>query len=329
MKLLLTGDVMLGRLVNLALRERPPAYVWGDTLPAFAAADCRICNLECALCVHPGPPPEPKMFCFTSDAANVAVLRAAGIDIVSIGNNHALDGGRHGLLEMVRILDEAQIAHAGAGADAAAARRPALIERVGMRIGFLACTDNEPTWEAHYGTPGVSYVPDDLRDPRTAALLGWVEQVRAAADVVVVSLHWGPNWGRQPPASHRRLARALVDAGADVVFGHSAHVTRGIEYRRRGVVIYSAGDFINDYAVDPVERNDESAIFVVETDGEAVRRVVIRPTLIAACQARLATGRHVERVALRMRALCRLLGTDATWDGETLEARPPVRPQPV
>jgi poly-gamma-glutamate capsule biosynthesis protein CapA/YwtB (metallophosphatase superfamily) len=321
-RLLLVGDVMLGRLVNVALRDKPPDFVWGDTLGLFAAADCRICNLECAICAHPHEPPQPKTFCFWSDAANVAVLRAAGIDAVSLANNHALDAGRPALLEMVRLLDEAGIAHAGAGADAAAARCPAIIERAGMRIALIACTDNEPSWEAHHGLPGVFHVPDDLHDPRAAVLLGCIEAVRPAVDLVVASLHWGPNWGREPPPAHRRLARRLIDAGADVIFGHSAHITRGIEFYRSRAILYGVGNFIDDYAVDPIERNDESAIFVIETEGTLVRRVLVHPTFIGDFRAQLARGALAERIALRMRGLCRLLGTDADWRGEALELAP-------
>jgi poly-gamma-glutamate capsule biosynthesis protein CapA/YwtB (metallophosphatase superfamily) len=326
MRLLLVGDVMLGRLVNRALRQRPPAFVWGDTLDLFASADCRICNLECAICGHPAEPPEPKMFCFCSDAANVAVLRAAGIDAVSLANNHALDAGRPALLEMVRLLDQAGVAHAGAGADAAAARRPAIIERAGMRVGLLACTDNEPSWEAHHGQPGVFHVPDDAHDARAEVLVGCVEVVRATSDLVIVSLHWGPNWGTEPPPAHRRMARRLIDAGADVIFGHSAHITRGIEFHRSRAILYGAGNFIDDYAVDPVERNDESGIFVVETDGPVVRRVLVHPTFIGDFQAQLARGSLAERIALRMRGLCALLGTEAEWRGDALEVIPALEP---
>jgi poly-gamma-glutamate capsule biosynthesis protein CapA/YwtB (metallophosphatase superfamily) len=319
MRLLLVGDIMLGRLVDRRLRSEAPAYIWGDTLPLFEAADCRICNLECTIAAHPGPPPQPKMFRFVSAAANVGVLRAAHIDAVSIANNHALDGGRRAVVEMVGILDAAGIAHAGAGADAAAARRPALVERGGMRIALVACTDNEPAWEAHHQQPGVFHVPADVDDSRARALLGCVWAAHGPADLVVVSLHWGSNWGRCPPVEHRVLAHALIDAGADVVYGHSAHVLRGIEVYRGRPILYGTGDFVDDYAVDPVERNDESAVFVVETEAATPCRVLMYPTVIVAQQAQCATGGQAARIAGRVAHLCSLLETEAHRTGGLME----------
>ncbi len=310
MKLLLVGDVMLGRLVDDALRTESSRFVWGDTRPLFDEADCRICNLECCIAVHPGAPPEAKTFRFVSAPGNVAVLRAAHIDAVSIANNHALDGGRPAVVEMTRLLDDAGIAHAGAGPDAASSRRPAIVRRAGMRVALLACTDNEPAWEAHHRQAGVFHVPTDVDDPRARVLLDCVWCVQESADLVVVSLHWGSNWGRYPPAEHRAFARALIDAGADVVYGHSAHVLRGIEVYRGRPILYGTGDFVDDYAVHPVERNDESAVFVVETDGGVPSRVLVYPTVIVSRQARRAAGEQALRIVTRMADLCGQLDSE-------------------
>jgi poly-gamma-glutamate capsule biosynthesis protein CapA/YwtB (metallophosphatase superfamily) len=128
-------------------------------------------------------------------------------------------------------------------------------------------------------------------------------------NMVVVSAHWGPNWGYQPPAEHIRFAHRLVDVGADVVFGHSGHVFRGIELYRRRPIIYCAGDFIDDYAVDEIERNDESFIFIFETSESGISRILLHPTLIAACQARLARGADAVRIGEKMERLCLGFGT--------------------
>jgi len=106
----------------------------------------------------------------------------------------------------------------------------------------------------------------------------------------------------------------MIDVGADVVFGHSGHVFRGIEIYGDRPIMYCAGNFIDDYAVDEDERNDESFIFLVELDGEGIRRLRLYPTVIDNCQARMAEQRDAERIALKMARLCSKLGTSAHWD---------------
>ncbi len=315
MRIALVGDVMLGRFVNDMLRSQPLDYPWGDTLPIFQTADARLLNLECAL-ADGGEPwaITPKVFHFRSDAKNIAVLRAAGVNIVSLANNHALDYGYDALDETLRTLDAAGVAHAGAGRDLAEARRPAIIPVGNATAGMLAFTDNEPDWAATPERAGVSYIPVDLRDARAGDLLAAVRQAKAVVDVLVVSAHWGPNWGYQPPAAHIPFARALIEAGASVVFGHSGHVFRGVEFYQGRPILYCAGNFVDDYAVDRVERNDESGVFMLEWEAGETRAVRMYPTTIEDCQARLARGSAAEAIAGKLRRLCVERGTVAEWD---------------
>jgi poly-gamma-glutamate synthesis protein (capsule biosynthesis protein) len=256
------------------------------------------------------PPALPqKVFRFRSAAANVGVLKTAGVNAVALANNHTLDFGAEAMLEMLRVLDSAGIAHSGAGADIASASRPAVSLIKGRTIGFVAFTDNEPGWEATASRPGVFYVPAQGEDERLARLLHVIRETRDRADFVIASAHWGPNWGCRPPAEHAALARVLIDAGADLVHGHSPHVCRGVEYYRGRPILYSTGAFIDDYAIAPAERNDRSCLFFVEVEGRSVRRVKLVPTLIRECQARLATGAEAQEILASMADLCAELGT--------------------
>ncbi|HYB90287.1 MAG TPA: CapA family protein, partial [Candidatus Binataceae bacterium] len=136
MKLLFVGDVMLGRLVNDLLERVPADYPWGDTLPLFAQADWRACNLECVISDRGEPwGITPKAFHFRSDAKNIATLESARIDAVSLANNHTLDFEYGAMFEMLRLLDAAGIQHAGAGRDLAQAARPAISRAAGAAIG--------------------------------------------------------------------------------------------------------------------------------------------------------------------------------------------------
>ncbi|WP_024367867.1 CapA family protein [Arthrobacter sp. TB 26] len=307
----LLGDVMLGRLVNERLRRVSADYPWGDTGSVLRQADLTIANLECVLAAG-GDPEAGKMFHFRSDPKNVASLRSAGIGMVSLANNHVLDYGAGAFREMLPALDAAGILHAGAGLDREAARRPAVRRVSGTAVGLIAFTDNQPDWEAGRG-PGVFYVPVVDSDRRVADLLALVRRTKARVELLIVSTHWGPNWGSGAPSEHRELARALIEAGADVVYGHSPHIFRGIELYRGRPIIYSAGDFVDDYAVDPLERNDQSFIFLLDTDGGTPLGLRLYPTLITDFQARLA-GAGSLRIAERMQRLSRHLGTASSWD---------------
>ena len=324
MKLLFVGDVMLGRLVNAALQEKPPAYPWGDTLSLLHNADVRLCNLECVISDWGAPwSATPKVFHFRSDAKNVEVLKVAHIDAVSLANNHSLDFEYEGLIHTMGNLDAAGIHTAGGGTTITQASSPATWEVKGKKLGLIAFTDNEPDWEATEERPGIFYVPIDLKDKRAGKLLELVNRTKTIVDFLVVSAHWGPNWGYVPPSAHIPFAHGLIDAGADIIFGHSGHVVRGIELYRGKPILYCTGDFIDDYAVDEIERNDQSFIFVVETDGQALVRLLLYPTVIEAYQARRARPNERKAMVATMQRLCMQLNTATTWDeqAEHLEVR--------
>ncbi|WP_448004780.1 CapA family protein [Agromyces bauzanensis] len=314
MEIAFVGDVMLGRLVAEELRRRPPEFPWGDTLPLLRRADVLVGNLEFVL-ADDGRPWPGKTFHFRADPEAVASLEVAGFALVSVANNHVLDFGTDAALESLETLARRGIRFAGAGPDADAARRPAVIHLDGLTIGMLAFTDNEPDWEAGPASPGVRHVPVDLGDPRAVDLLATVARERRLVDLLIVSAHWGGNWGVDVPRSHRRFGRALVDAGADVVFGHSPHIVRGVEVYRGRPILYGAGDFVDDYAVDPVERNDHSFVFVLRTEGGAPAELRLHPTEIVDFQARRA-GRHAAEIAREMTRRCAALGTRAEWDDD-------------
>jgi poly-gamma-glutamate synthesis protein (capsule biosynthesis protein) len=314
LQLALVGDVMLGRMVNDRLRRLPAEYPWGDTLPVMYSADWRGCNLECVIS-DLGTPWQrtPKAFRFRSDKKNAAVLEAARIDVVTLANNHTLDFGADATASMLRTLNAAGIGHTGAGLDLNTATRPAEREVRGVRLAVLSFTDNQPEWEATPSGAGVWYVPTDLHDSRCQRLLQLVDSTRQRVDLLITAVHWGGNWGYTPPRDHVDLGHALIGAGADLVFGHSAHVVRAIEVFQGKPIIYSAGDFIDDYAVDPIERNDRSFVFVVEVEAGEPRRLRLYPTVIRDLQARLARGPEAIEIGAKMMDLCKGFATRASW----------------
>ena len=285
----------------------------GDTLSLFQHADERFCNLECVISDRGTPwSATPKAFHFRSDAKNIATLKAAHIDAVSLANNHSLDFADEGLFHTISNLEAAGIHYAGAGMTLIEAS--AVWEVKGKKLALMAFTDNEPGWAATEHQPGIQYIPITLEDTRAVHLFEQVRKTKERVDFLVIAAHWGPNWGYVPPANHFPFAHALIDAGADVIFGHSGHVVRGIELYKEKPIPYCTGDFIDDYAVDERERNDQSSIFVAETDGEAIIRLLLYPTVIEACQARRAKQQEREAIVAIMQRLCMQLNTATTWD---------------
>ena len=306
--LALTGDVMLGRGVNETLRAARPEEPWGDVLPLLDSADLRIINLECAITEHKQPwSRTPKVFHFRADPLALEVLEAAHIDACSLANNHTLDFEEQGLLDTLAHLEAAGLRYAGAGRNGEEAARPALLEG---GVALVAFTDNEPPFAAGPGKPGTNYLPVSV-EPEVLRRVG--EAIGAAreagARTVVFSNHWGPNMVERPREVFRRFARAVVDLGADLYYGHSAHVFQGVEIYRGKPILYDTGDFIDDYAVDPRLRNDRSFLFRVSMEDGALERLELFPVSLPYARVELARGAEREATLDRMVGLSAEMGT--------------------
>jgi poly-gamma-glutamate capsule biosynthesis protein CapA/YwtB (metallophosphatase superfamily) len=270
--LALMGDVMLGRKVAEALNyHMRPEEPWGDVMPLLDAADLRIINLECAITDNEQPwTRTPKVFHFRAEPSAIETLRTARIDACSLANNHTLDFEEQGLLDTLEHLDAAGIRHAGAGRNQAEAADPAILTVRAdhtRRVAMLAFTDNEPSFAAGTDRPGTNYLPVSLKPDVLRRLERAVSDVREmGVDTVIFSNHLGPNMVQRPKAIFRRFARAVIDLGVDVYYGHSAHVFQGVEIYRGKPILYDTGDFIDDYALDPRLRNDWSFFFQVSVE---------------------------------------------------------------
>ena len=309
--LAIAGDVMLGRLVNDSLAEHGPGHVWGDVSPLIWRADAFLINLECAITTrvvrwHDG---HYKPFHFRADPGAVDTLRLARVDFASVANNHIGDFGPEGLLDTIRALDRVRIAHAGAGRDLEAARAPAVINVQGLRIAVLAFADYPRAWAATDAAPGLNFTDVSIEDDTFASVAGAIAMARALADVVIFSIHWGPNMRERPPEPFRQFAHRVIDTGATIFWGHSAHVVQAVEpVHDRGVILYDTGDFIDDYAVDPTLRNDLGALFFVRLRGSVVEHVGLVPTRIHHRQVNHASGDDHRLFTRRMETLCREVG---------------------
>lgn len=315
------GDVMLGRGVNDELRHVAPQSVWGTTLSVLGDSAAVIANLECAVTDHTTRWTHTrKVFHFRADPAAVEVLGKANVQCVSLANNHLLDFEEQGLLDTLTHLDAAGIAHAGAGKDLADAKRPAVVRLPDLTLGMTSMTDNEPAFAATAGIAGTNYV-DIASTPLEAIGLDRAAKScrEQGADLAILSLHWGPNMLTAPPKRFREFARAAIEAGFDVVHGHSAHVFQGVELYRGRPIFYDTGDFIDDYAVDERLRNDWSFIFFVDVAAKQIERIRLIPVRLAYARADLAIGREAEAICRLMVKRSTPFGTAFRADGGVLE----------
>ncbi len=294
------GDVMIGRLVNEILDQKPSSYIWGDLLPILKSNDLNVVNLETTLTTSMAR--VPKVFNFKADPEKVAALKEGRIDVVNLANNHCLDFAEEGLLETIRVLDLAHIFHVGAGRDLKEAKAPCVIEKKGMKIGLLGCTDNEPTWKATTSRPGTNFLEVGDLD----AIRESIVRLRPQVDLLILSMHWGPNMRQRPAADFRSFAHELIDLGVDILHGHSAHLFQGVEIYKKGLILYDTGDLVDDYAIDPILRNDRSFYFVVQVNKKGMVSLRMIPTIISECQVNISK----EDGALEpMEKLCNELGT--------------------
>ena len=325
--LTLIGDVMLGRGVDAALKHMHPQDMWGDVLPQLLQGDVRIANLECALTRHAQPWARSwKMFHFRADPGTVRCLQAARIDACSLANNHILDFEARGLRDTLNTLDAAGILHAGAGSNANEAAAPALINVHGShpcRVALLAFTDNQPDFAAGEQHPGTNYLEVSLEADTLSRVADAIRRARAqGADWVVFSNHWGANFVERPAPGFRRFAQRVIELGADVYYGHSAHLCQGIEVHHGKPILYDTGDFIDDYAVDPDLRNDRSCLFKLIFEQGRLQRIELIPVSLDVAQVALARGDDFEAIATRMTGLCAELGTPLERQADRLVYAP-------
>ncbi|MGM0739076.1 MAG: CapA family protein [Bacteroidota bacterium] len=248
-----------GDYVILAERQsgaisRPLTFtrLWGDALEELnqRRPDVRIINLETAATTANEPWPE-KGIHYRMHPDNAALLATAGVDICVLANNHTMDWGRDGLTETIQAVRNQNVTVAGAGPDAASAATPARIDTGSGRLLVFAytcpCAGTPLSWTPGASTPGVNL----LNAPDQAGIARVIREVRAIRcpdDRVIVSIHWGGNWGYDIPVIQQTFARRLIDAGAaDIIYGHSSHHPKSMEIYRDRLILYGCGDLINDY----------------------------------------------------------------------------------
>jgi poly-gamma-glutamate synthesis protein (capsule biosynthesis protein) len=235
------------------------SWPWGDALPVLDAVqpDVRLINLETSVTRSADFAPG-KAVHYRMSPENLPCLTAARPDACTLANNHVLDFGPGGLGETLGALARAGLTAAGAGQDSAEASRPVAVpvpvpvdgktatERLLVCSCGTASSGIPPSWVATATRPGVNLLPG-LSDAVADALIERVGAARQRGDLVVVSIHWGSNWGYEADSEQVRFAHRLIDGGVDLIHGHSSHHPRPVEVYRGKLILYGCGDCIDDY----------------------------------------------------------------------------------
>ena len=229
-----------------------PGYPWGDALAELDRVEpaARIVNHETAI-TSSDDWWATKGIHYRMHPRNLGVLEALGVDVCILGNNHVLDWGRAGLLETLETLRAGGLRKTGAGVDEGDAREPAVVQTEAGRIVVHSWgtpgAGVPSAWSPGPAAPGVN-VLSGVDTAGADAVIERVESARQPGDRVIISIHWGGTWGHHVPPEQRAFAHRLIDAGAaDIVFGHSSHHPKEIEVHGERLILYGAGDFLNDY----------------------------------------------------------------------------------
>jgi poly-gamma-glutamate capsule biosynthesis protein CapA/YwtB (metallophosphatase superfamily) len=304
------GDIMLGRGVNNQMVAR------GDYLFPYRAihdelhaADLRVANLECTITDLVPVPTDPATFTFVSSAKAVNGLTYAGFDVLTVANNHSNGSGPGALLDMLNTLHTHGIKSCGGGRNIGEARAPAIHEANGVRIAILGY-DIIPPQGPFATAAATGLAPIDL-----TTLPDDVNAARAQADLVLPYFHWGIEYTKDPTQEQQQIARAAIDAGADMVLGNHPHWTQGIETYKGRLIVYSFGNFIFDQ--DWSRPTQEGMLLHLYWRGATLAGIRFVPVIdVSRCQPRIMNPNEAQDLFARM------------WSGTDLLASGHYGPEP-
>jgi poly-gamma-glutamate capsule biosynthesis protein CapA/YwtB (metallophosphatase superfamily) len=275
------GDVHFEGRVDRLLAD--PTTAFGPAAAQLATADLAMVNLETP--ITDGGIPEPKPYLFRARKAAVPALVGAGIDVVTLANNHTLDYGRQGLADTIAVAHQGGLVTVGAGANADEAFRPVRVTVRGVRIAILAFSQVDELaqqWAARPDRAGIAMAFD------TARVRAAVRQARVGSDLVIVLAHWGTEGDSCPDPRQRNFANMMVTAGADIVIGAHVHVLQGAGRAGGAYIAYGLGNFLWYSSGLYPPYSSRGGILRLVVRGHEVVRSDFLPTVVSA------TGQSVE-----------------------------------
>jgi poly-gamma-glutamate capsule biosynthesis protein CapA/YwtB (metallophosphatase superfamily) len=313
--LIAVGDIMFDRRVSSMINSAGADWPFARTADLLRDADVTFANLETPLATG-GARLMEKDVTFRGNPLAVEGMTGAGVDVVSLANNHIFDYGVGAYRETVETLDQHGVKHAGAGLDSDEAHSPAVVVTdKGLKVGFLMYTEIIPKWflpsASRHGVASVRQEP--------ARIPANISSLKGEVDFVAVSIHWGVEYSSTANQVQQDMGRFLIDSGADMVLGHHPHVIQGIEIYNGKLIAYSLGNFIFDRFRGATA---ESIILRGEFDQEGVKSLEITPVLISMeGQPRPAVGADGAVILNRLRDLSPTLAGSTLVDHKLIWER--------
>lgn len=305
------GDIMLGRGVGARLRKAGGYEKAFEKVSSYLKlGDVVFANLESPLTASNHGLDKERKIVLKAEPESVAALTGAGINLVSLSNNHILDYYEKGLFDTMEILEQNGIKHAGAGKNIEEARTPAIIEKNGLKTALLAYTAFAELTYAGKPYQNFAAGPEKsglVRD-RYETIREDILKIRDQVDLVAVSMHWGVEDSFKVTNEQKELARKLIDDGADMILGHHPHQFQGIEVYKGKPIIYSMGNILFDQN-DP--ENMEGFIIDMKYRGsELIEFTAIPVRIIDKTFVEIQTGTNAAALLERQARLCGELGTE-------------------
>lgn len=271
--LIFGGDAMLSRVVGQKMvKYKDFAWPFQKLRGLFSQADLAVINLESPFTLDSKSYLVPTgSFSFNADPRAMAGLTAAGIDLVALANNHFVNQDQKGMRDTFKLLEQNNIAYAGAGENLAAAHAGVVLDKNGIKFGFLDYGYPVDSSNAGADRPGIANM--DLASARTD-----VQRMKKQADLVIVLIHDGVEYTNLPTGHQKEFARAMIDAGADLIVGHHPHWVQQVEIYENKPIIYSLGNLVFDQMWSQETR--EGALAKVELSGRDIRRLEFIPIII-------------------------------------------------
>ncbi len=237
----LVGDILFDASIRGHIDREGYAYPYEYVKEYFLNDDLSIGNLETSI-TRAGEKWPDKQFNFRSDPKNLPYMKEAGIEVVSLANNHSLDYGYEGLIDSLDYLQEANIHSVGAGKNREEARKIVIIDKNNIKIGILGFSRVVPDvgWWATGDRPGLA----GAYDGQLEGALNLIQAAKEEVDILIIAIHWGKELHEEPRIEEIIAAKKMIDSGADVIAGHHPHVLQGIEIYRGKPIFYSLGNFI-------------------------------------------------------------------------------------
>ena len=314
------GDIMLGRGVGDSLKANGFGFLhpFTEIFDYFKNADILFGNLEQPITSLEKSLDKNYKYILKSIPEAIQGIQYAGFNMLSLANNHMMDYYWVGLDDTITILDDSDISHAGAGRDLIDARKPAIIEKKGLKIALLAYTDM--AYVEYRGNPPL-YFAADIHKPGVAPLRleliqEDIQKVQEQVDIIILSLHWGEEDSFRISERQKKLAHELSDAGADIILGHHPHWFQGIEIYNGKPIVYSLGNFIFD---QPSPESKESFILdfaYQDTDLTGITAIPIKT--VNQIRVIPQKGDEAKKMLKRQQRLSEELGTKTTIQGDIL-----------